>query len=1673
MGFFRPKSQATKTDKINSIRVSQSVLAQTLPVLFGQQRLHWSLIWYGDFTSTAVTQQGGGAGKGLFGGGNSASTTYDYSAAIIGALAQGVIRGIVNVWDTKGRYQQASASENFTIPGGGGNHTVGNAGNFGNDVGVGRQTAYSQVVNDYGSPGPVTLSGTYLTPMVAVASAPGAGQYSYNPATGVYTFSAADAGKTVTITYLFNLLTVSSSELATIPSTPFQIAVQNNSIWTADGGVKFSPSGTALTAVASAPAAGQYSVAAGVYTFNSADTGKAVLISYQITDTAGQGAPTTLNFTLFPGTVGQAVWGFMSTKHPDQALGYSGLAYLASSSLDLGAGAAVPNYTFEALGPNGYGSGIADCNPKDCILSVLLDPALGVGANGQTSFPASAVGDFTQASNFWIANSFFISPLNENQRDASSVIQEWLEAGMTASFFSEGKLKLAPYGDVSVAGNGVIYQPDTQPVEDLDDDDFIVDGPGSEPIKVSRSPLADANNRVQIQWANRASGYNPEVTIEEDATAINRWGARVESPVSWDFITTQIAASLAASWRVKRSVNIRSTYEFRLGWHHSYLEPMNLVTLTTSNDSFFTKLPVRITKIDDDPVKGLTITAEDFPWGTATAALYAKQPPIPFFPSSGLADPGPTSALIIETPNALSQNDGNVLYIFCSGTNNVDWGGCDIYISFDNTEYDWFAKVTVPARIGTLASGLAAGTADPDTNAATVNMGSPDGILTSASQAAFDQYVPLAALFNPSPVASTTPVDLSAAYNLIGIYSDGTTFSGSAGLDGAGRALSSNLLGKIITFDGTPYKIAAANANNVVKCSGQTITLPAGKYQGIWMLITAVGPVNGQLAQTFTVHFSDATTQTITQSVSQWIVPQGFPGEFPAFNGLAYRNTSAGTKDQSAPSYVYNFSANLTPGKTVSSITLPNNANLMVVAMSLVVDTTTYNFELLAYRDVTLTGAMQYRLTPLHRGLYGTPNVAHLTGESFVRLDQASLKYNYDSLYAGRTIYLKFLSFNTLGGHELTLPNVAPISFTLQGLGPGAIDASSGSYLPGLDQVPNGSYVFARTAAHSSYRPLSNPLTATVVGSAVASDTFPGSSLSANWAVGEGNFGVAANKVTITASWNNGLAYAYWVAGGFSADHYSQISVGANAGGQGAIGPAVRCTSLANFYGFYILGSAPDTYVLFKMVNGVPTTLASSTYGPGLNLNDVLRLTVTGTGAAQVLQASVNGSLIASVIDGDLSTGAPGFVSAESFHNPDFEESSVLPPSGWHVTAGDTLTYDTTTQHGGVRSALWTTSVNGNQLSGDKIPVTPGQAISFSGWLKSDGVGSFRIIAQWEDASGAFISAIATGPTTSASWTQVGNSGTVPAGAITLTMGIQSQTTGAHTVDIDDLLVTMTPSVMGALQSGSAWSAGSLAAQVNVAGFFMRSPGFPDVALSSGSIAALVYDTLYFVYYLDLYFLGGAVAYLVSTTKEVVLQNAAAFFVGSIKTPKPSAPDTVGFNDGGVNAQAGIRSRYTFNSVVSSLATSTPPLPTLASLSNATDDDQTSFATLTAPANGSALGNAASINFIGLPQFARKNYSRIVAHIIYDVPTNTLAGASSGNRGLVSIGTPVGGGSAVANFLTKGVTVGLTHFQSDLDIPSTLAGQSQTQVQLSPAPSDAAPQTIVVRIYDAWIDCYE
>ncbi len=66
-------------------------------------------------------------------------------------------------------------------------------------------------------------------------------------------------------------------------SSPYVVTAANAATFVADQGVVYAASGLPLTKVAASPIVGQYSVAAGAYTFNASDAGHAVLLTYTYT----------------------------------------------------------------------------------------------------------------------------------------------------------------------------------------------------------------------------------------------------------------------------------------------------------------------------------------------------------------------------------------------------------------------------------------------------------------------------------------------------------------------------------------------------------------------------------------------------------------------------------------------------------------------------------------------------------------------------------------------------------------------------------------------------------------------------------------------------------------------------------------------------------------------------------------------------------------------------------------------------------------------------------------------------------------------------------------------------------------------------------------------------------------------------------------------------------------------------------------------------------------------------------------------------------------------------------------------------------------------------------------------------------------------------------------------
>ncbi len=83
-------------------------------------------------------------------------------------------------------------------------------------------------------------------------------------------------------------LATAFAEAASVPSaTPYVVTPANSASFVDDAGVIYAATGLPFVKVAGAPAVGQYSLSAGVYTFAAADAGKAVLLSYTYTIAVG------------------------------------------------------------------------------------------------------------------------------------------------------------------------------------------------------------------------------------------------------------------------------------------------------------------------------------------------------------------------------------------------------------------------------------------------------------------------------------------------------------------------------------------------------------------------------------------------------------------------------------------------------------------------------------------------------------------------------------------------------------------------------------------------------------------------------------------------------------------------------------------------------------------------------------------------------------------------------------------------------------------------------------------------------------------------------------------------------------------------------------------------------------------------------------------------------------------------------------------------------------------------------------------------------------------------------------------------------------------------------------------------------------------------------------------
>jgi hypothetical protein len=185
------------------------------------------------------------------------------------------------------------------------------------------------------------------------------------------------------------------------------------------------------------------------------------------------------------------------------------------------------------------------------------------------------------------------------------------------------------------------------------------------------------------------------------------------------------------------------------------------------------------------------------------------------------------------------------------------------------------------------------------------------------------------ATYNFSTVSTgTTPVSLTASATVYAIGTDGSPVT-HGGIDTWGFAFSSVLLGPTVTWAGATFPLGAPNTAS--GASNTTLALPAVNSTTLNLLAVAVN--GSQLNQAFVVTYTDGTTATYDQNVSDWYASQSYGGESIAVS-MAYRLNQYGVIDTHVVD-LYGYSFALDSTKTVKTLTLPANASVIVMGVAL------------------------------------------------------------------------------------------------------------------------------------------------------------------------------------------------------------------------------------------------------------------------------------------------------------------------------------------------------------------------------------------------------------------------------------------------------------------------------------------------------------------------------------------------------------------------------------------------------------------------------------------------------------------------------------------------------------------------------------------------------------------
>lgn len=392
-----------------------------------------------------------------------------------------------------------------------------------------------------------------------------------------------------------------------------------------------------------------------------------------------------IELTLFNGDIAQAPWPYMLSKHPEKALPYSGLAYMAGV-VDLGERGSLPQYNFEVYGKlRDTGDG-TDVNPADYIEHVLQSVGADVQIEGIENFRA-----YCKAADILIS-----TPPEQKSAKAQQIINDIAEITNSLVFWSTDRLKIVPLADKPIG----TWTPANQIQYNLTADDFIA-GTDGQLVLYKRKDTSEAYNEATVEFINRANSYEKETVSFEVVADVQRNGLKPASKKSAHYLYTKARAQYYAEQLAMKRLYAKTQYTFRLDWAFCTLEVGDLVTLTDEASQLNRQIVV-ITAVNEAADGQLEFTAEGKPAGTYAPARYdVHENERPFIDYNKEA-PSVNDVAIFQTVGDVG---GNQVFIGVNAPSG--WGGCSVWLSDNGENYSRIGSITQQARMGRLKYGFA------------------------------------------------------------------------------------------------------------------------------------------------------------------------------------------------------------------------------------------------------------------------------------------------------------------------------------------------------------------------------------------------------------------------------------------------------------------------------------------------------------------------------------------------------------------------------------------------------------------------------------------------------------------------------------------------------------------------------------------------------------------------------------------------------------------------------------------------------------------------------------------------------------------------------------------------------------------------------------------------------